>query len=83
MSLKGRVRDMDALERARQDTGLSIGELWLRYFAVGGMNLPLEMEAILYEALVGSRAERDLLAVALNDRFTELGGDHPVAYSDD
>ena len=27
--------------------------------------------------------DRDLLAVALNERFTEIGGDHPIPYSAD
>ncbi len=73
----------DVLERARQEVGLSVSELWVRYFAVGGMAAPLEMEAILFGALVGSARDRDLLAVALNERFRELGGDHPIPYSDD
>ena len=75
--------DSDALERARQEVGLSIGALWIRYFALGGMAEPLEMEAFLFGVLVASPRDRDLLAVALNERFSELGGDHPIPYSDD
>ena len=77
------MAENDVLEKARQEVGLSISELWIRYFAVGGMSAPLEMEAVLFGALVASPTERDLLAVALNERFTELGGDHPIPYSDD
>ena len=77
------MAESDVLESARQEVGLSVGELWIRYFAVGGMSAPLEMEAVLFGALVGSPADRDLLAVALNERFSELGGDHPIPYSDD
>ncbi len=73
----------DALEHARQDLGLSVDELWMRYFALGGMSTALEVEAILYCALVPDDHDRDLLAVALNERYTELGGDHPVPYADD
>lgn len=47
------------------------------------MSSALEVEAILYGALIADPHNRDLLAVALNERFAELGGDHPVAYSDD
>ena len=74
---------LNPLEGARRALEMSVTELWWRYFAIGGMGTELEIEAILFGALVPSDAERDLLAVALNERFSELGGDHPVPYSDD
>ena len=74
---------IDPLEKARRGLSLSVSELWWRYFAIGGMSTELEIEAILYRALVPSNADRDMLAVALNERFSELGGDHPVPYTDD
>ena len=77
------VEPVDAFEQARRDLGLTMHELWLRYFALGGMSTPLEVEAVLYGALVADAHERDILAVALNERYAELGGDHPVAYTDD
>ena len=77
------MAESDVLEQARQEVGLSVSELWVRYFALGGMVAPLDMEAILFGALVASPRDRDLLAVALNERFSELGGDHPIPYSDD
>jgi len=73
----------DALDLARQDAGLSLGQLWLRYFALGGMNPALELEAILFGALAPSAHDRDVVVHALNERFTELGRNHPVPYSDD
>jgi hypothetical protein len=73
----------DVLERARLDTGLSMTELWFRYFAVGGMSTALEVDAFLHGALIATSHDRDLLAVALNERFSELGLDHPLPYSDD
>ena len=60
-----------------------MSDLWFRYFALGGMSTALEVEAVLYGALVASDHNRDLLAVALNERFAELGGDHPVPYTGD
>lgn len=75
--------ELDVLERARREVGLSVADLWLRYFALGGMSTALELEAILYEALVAGPHDRDVVAVALNERFTELGADHPIPYSDD
>ena len=77
------MAESDVLEQARQQVGLSISALWMRYFALGGMNSPLEVEAVLFGALVADPPDRDLLAVALNERFSELGGDHPIPYSDD
>lgn len=71
------------LERARVDVGLSHSELWFRYFELGGMSTALELEAYLYDALASTEHDRDLVAVALNERYAELGGDHPVPYSDD
>jgi len=71
------------LEQARRETGLSVADLWFRYFALGGMNTTIEIDAFLYNALIPSPADADLLAVALNERFSELGGDHPLPYSDD
>lgn len=58
-------------------------ELWWRYFALGGNTTAFEVEAMLYNALVPSVADRDLIALALNERFSEIGRDHPIAYSDD
>ena len=42
------MAESDMLEHARQKVGLSVGELWIRYFALGGMGAPLEMEAVLF-----------------------------------
>ena len=74
---------VDELEQARLDTGLSMTDLWVRYFGVGGMSTALEIDAFLYGALVPTAHDRDLLAVALNERFYELGLDHPIPYSTD
>jgi hypothetical protein len=70
---------VDPLEKARRGLNLSVSDLWWRYFAIGGMSTELEVEAILYQALVPTQTDRDILAVALNERFSELGGDHPCA----
>ena len=74
---------IDAFEHARREAKLSMAALWLRYFALGGMSTALEVDAFLHGALVATPQDRDLLAVALNERFSELGLDHPVPYSDD
>ncbi|MGH9046584.1 MAG: hypothetical protein ACRDVW_04640 [Acidimicrobiales bacterium] len=73
----------DLLDRHRRDAELSNGELWLRYFELGGMSTSLELEAIICGALVTSDHDHDVIAHALNERFVELGGNHPVPYSAD
>jgi hypothetical protein len=74
---------MDQLDHFRQDAALSHGELWLRYFELGGMSTGLQLEAYLYGALEPSRHDHDVIAHALNERFVELGGNHPVPYVED
>lgn len=71
---------LDVLEVARRDLGFPLAELWCCYFALGGMYTALEMDAVLSGALVMETIERDRVAVALNERYAELGRDHPVPY---
>jgi len=71
------------LEQGRVDCGLSQAELWFRYFELGGMGTVMEVEAYLFGALKPTDHDHDLLAVALNERFFELGHDYPIAYTDD
>ena len=64
----------DELDRARSDAGLSHAELWLRYFELGGMGGPVELEAYLHGSVLASDHEHDVLAHAINERLVELGG---------
>jgi hypothetical protein len=73
----------DLLDHFRIDAALSHGELWLRYFELGGMSTGLELEAYLYGALRPTSHDHDIIAHALNERFVELGGNHPVPYAGD
>ena len=77
------MSDIGSLDEARRTLEMSVSDLWWRYFALGGMGSELEIEAILFGALMPSSSVRDHLAVALNERFSELGQDHPIPYSDD
>lgn len=74
---------MNELQHAREELSLSVGELWFRYFTLGGMRTALELDGYLHGALKPETPDRDLIALALNERFSELGGDHPIPYSDD
>jgi hypothetical protein len=73
----------DVLDLYRREAKLSHGELWLRYFELGGMSTGLQLEAFLYGALEPSVHDHDVIAHALNERFAELGGDHPGPYLED
>jgi hypothetical protein len=77
------MADIDVLELGRRDVGMTVSDLWFRYFALGGMLTALEVDAVLNRALVGTAADRDRLAVALIEGFAELGGDHPMPYVGD
>jgi predicted DNA-binding ribbon-helix-helix protein len=74
---------LDVLDVFRRGADLSHGELWLRYFELGGMSTGLQLEAFLYGALEPSAHDHDVIAQALNERFVELGGNHPVPYAAD
>jgi hypothetical protein len=45
------------------------------------MNSRTDVEAILCGALVTSDDDHDVIALALNERFAEVGRDHPVPYA--
>ena len=71
------------LDEFRQEAGLSHDDVWWRYFALGGMSTSMEVEAYLYGALEPTAHDREVLVHALNERFTELGQNHPVPYAAD
>jgi hypothetical protein len=71
------------LDRNRRSAGLTHNELWLRYFALGGMSSALELEDILSGTQEPTAHDHNVIAHALNERFVELGGNHPVPYTDD
>jgi hypothetical protein len=71
---------LDVLDAYRQEAGLSHGELWLRYFELGGMSTGFDLEAFLYGVLAPSDHDYDVIAQALNERFADLGGGHLVPY---
>lgn len=77
------MNESPPLDRARREAGLAMTDLWLRYFALGGMSTPIELEACLHGALRPSTHEHNLVAHAINERHVELGGNHPVPYIDD
>jgi hypothetical protein len=73
--------DAALLEDARLDLGLSLRDLWVEYFALGGKATLSHVHAFLDGAEILSDHEYDVLAVALNETYRDRGGNHPVPYS--
>jgi hypothetical protein len=74
---------VDVLDKFRQSAELTHGDLWIRYFGLGGMSTGLQVEAFLYGVLEPTSHDHDVIAQALNERFVEMGGNHPVPYRED
>ena len=71
------------LDQARSEAGLSLTDLWIRYFALGGNCTPVELDAYLQGALAPPTFEHNLIVHAINEHHAEQGDDHPVPYSED
>jgi hypothetical protein len=71
------------LETARELAEVSVMELWLSYFALGGVATLDAVSLFLAGGVPLSAGEYDVLAHALNERFADLDGDHPVPYAED
>ena len=65
---------------ARAD--ITTGELWLRYFSIGGSAGEYEVDAYLQGGLSLPRLERDLLAMAANELCDDKSQAH-APYSDE
>ncbi|WP_340687369.1 PP2C family protein-serine/threonine phosphatase [Amycolatopsis coloradensis] len=64
-------------------TGLTLEQLWLRYFALGGDVSEADLEAYLRGVLPLPRIQRDMVAHAVNERLDELSGARRAPYSRD
>ncbi|HVF15067.1 MAG TPA: hypothetical protein VM942_10735 [Acidimicrobiales bacterium] len=76
------VEAYEVLEAARTHVGMTFDDLWLAYFALGGLATPIAVRSFLSGSEMRS-IDYDTLAHAINERFVELGGNHPVPYSND
>jgi len=64
---------------ARSD--LTLEQLWMRYFALGGSLSLLELDAYLNGLVPLPRVDRDMLAHAVNERLDEVTGPARAPYS--
>jgi hypothetical protein len=66
---------------AREQLGLSVGDLWITYFAVGGNRDVTHLAAYLAnEGHEIDPADHDCVIAALNETFIDRGLDHPLHY---
>lgn len=68
------------LARAFRRAELTEHELWLRYFALGGVAGPTEVEAYLHGLMPLPQLEHNILALAVNDRLRDLPPPPPAPY---
>ena len=69
------------LELARIDLGLTVFDLWVAYFALGGVRSALELRSYLSFGGDSSEADHDAIVHALNEEYTDRGlGGTQVAY---
>ncbi|QKV73185.1 PP2C family protein-serine/threonine phosphatase [Amycolatopsis sp. Hca4] len=72
-------RRLIAATFARSD--LTLEELWMRYFALGGSMSLLDLDAYLNGLVPLPRVDRDMLAHAVNERLDEVSGPARAPYS--
>lgn len=73
--------DAALLDQARKRVGLSIDELWMCYFAMGGKADPFEFEAILHGVLKPESYQYNIVAQALNECLSDRGESDLVPYA--
>ncbi|MBO3085477.1 PP2C family protein-serine/threonine phosphatase [Cellulomonas fengjieae] len=74
MSMRAATADEQrhALDIAYRRAHLSLDDLWLAYFTLGGEAGPMEVEAYLHGLMPLPRGQRDMLAHAVNERLDDL-----------
>jgi hypothetical protein len=77
------VEQQRQLATAFAGTQLSVEELWLRYFALGGDAGKMEIEAYLEGLMPLASLQHNILAHAVNERLDELGPPMRAPYRPD
>jgi hypothetical protein len=68
-----------SLQRGFRLTGLTVSELWIAAWGIGGEFHRSDIEDITAGERPATPSEHNILAAALNDYFTEHDQNHPVA----
>lgn len=72
--------DVDALDRARRQLGLSHYELWMRYLGLCGTSSAHATYRYLGGRNTLTDIDHDHLVVALNEAFLDAGSPHRLPY---
>jgi hypothetical protein len=70
----------ERLDLARRQLGLSYMELWIDYFALGGILDLGGLTGYLQGARVNSDGDHNVIVHALNELFRDRGQDNPITY---
>ncbi len=70
------------LETAREQAGLSVDVLWIRYFGNGGTATFETFQVYLSGDVVPNKLQYNIAASTLNECFADMDLDHPVPYAD-
>lgn len=75
------VPDVVLLDEARKRLGLSLNQLWLSYFTLGGKADRIEFEAFFHRLMRPDAFEYNMLAQAVNEHFMDRGEHERVPYA--
>lgn len=71
------------LQAGREFLGLTIEQLWLSYFSLGGCGSAADVQRWLHGDRPLPDVDHNCLAAALNDEFLDRDLGRPVRYTDD
>ena len=74
------MSDVEQLDRARRQLGLSVYDLWIAYIGVGGYRDAFDVRSYLRGDATLDDRDHDHLVLALNEAFDDAGADHPLPY---
>jgi hypothetical protein len=70
----------ERLDLARRQLGLSYIDLWIDYFALGGILDVSALTGYLQGARANTDGDHNVIVHALNEVFRERGQDNPIIY---
>lgn len=69
-----------AIQRACDELGLSLHDLWMRYFALGGTRLPEELGSLVRSQEPSDTGDYDVLVHAINEQYMDAGRPERLPY---
>ncbi len=62
-------------------SGLTVSELWIRYFGLGGTGTPADLRRYVRGQAGLPVGQHDVVVQAINERLDEMDLKHPVPYA--